>query len=100
MIDAYPVASVPGSYCWSFYIFAMKTSNYNPSPLEVRFAMVLANMKEELNQQLDGFEIYRIENNLNVDNPTVQFLLADQDGDKHQIVLKVIQRPDEGVSNG
>jgi hypothetical protein len=78
----------------------MKTSNYNPSPLEVRFALILTGLKEELNRQLDGFEIYRIDNNIQVDNPTVQFLVADQDGDKHEIVLKVIQRPDEGVNNG
>ena len=78
----------------------MKTSNYNPSPLEVRFATILKDMKDELNHQLDGFEIYRIENNINEDNPTVQFHLADKDGDRHQIILKVIQRPDEGVANG
>ncbi len=78
----------------------MKTANYNPSPLEVRFATILSGMKHELNRQLDGFEIYRIENNINEDNPTVEFLLADTDGDKHQIVIKVIQRPDNGAVNG
>jgi hypothetical protein len=78
----------------------MKTSNYNPSPLEVRFATILSGLMEEMNRQLDGFEIYRVEHNINVDNPTVQFLIADKDGDKHQVVLKIIQRPDDGVGNG
>ena len=78
----------------------MKTANYNPSPLEVRFATILSGLKDVMNNQLDGFEIYRVENNINEDNPTVQFLIADRDGDKHQVIIKVIQRPDENAGNG
>ena len=72
----------------------MKTSDYNPSPLEIRFANTLRELKDEINNKMDGFRIFKIEDDLKKDNPTVHFSLEDKDGDLHQLVVKVIQRPD------
>lgn len=73
----------------------MITQNYNPSPIEVRFVEVLCELKEEINKKLMDFDVYKIENNTKLDNPTIDFFLKDKDGDEHDIVLKVIQKPDE-----
>jgi hypothetical protein len=72
----------------------MITKDYNPSPLEVRFVQVLSELKDEINGKLSNFDLYKIENNTELDNPTIEFFLKDRDGDKHEIVLKVIQKPD------
>lgn len=72
----------------------MITQDYNPSPIEVRFVEVLSDLKEEINKKLANFDVYKIENNTTLDNPTIEFFLKDQDGDEHDIVLKVIQKPD------
>jgi len=74
----------------------MITQNYNPSPIEVRFVEVLCELKEEINKKLVNFDVYKIENNTQLDNPTIDFFLKDRDGDEHEIILKVIQKPDEG----
>jgi hypothetical protein len=72
----------------------MKTSDYNPSPLEIRFASILKDLREEISAKMDGLRIYKVEDDLKQDNPTVQFHLEDGDGDLHHIVIKIIQRPD------
>lgn len=73
----------------------MITKNYNPSPIEVRFVEVLCELKDEINKKLENLDVYNIENNTKLDNPTIDFFLKDKDGDEHEIVLKVIQKPDE-----
>lgn len=79
----------------NFLIFSlMITLDYNPSPIEVSFVEVLCDLKEEINKKLTGFDVYKIENNTQLDNPTIDFYLRDRDGDKHEIVLRVIQKPD------
>ena len=40
----------------------MITTDYNPSPLEVRFVEVLSEMKGEINKRLGIYEITKIEN--------------------------------------
>jgi hypothetical protein len=72
----------------------MITQDYNPSPLEVRFVQVLSELKDEINSKLSNFDVYKIEHNTQLDNPTIEFFLKDPDGDEHEIILKVIQRPD------
>ena len=72
----------------------MITQNYNPSPIEVKFVQVLSELKDEISSKLANFEVYKIENNTQLDNPTIEFFLKDKDGDEHEIVLKVIQKPD------
>jgi len=72
----------------------MITKDYNPSPLEVRFVEVLCEMKEEINKRLINFDVVKIDNNTQLDNPTIDFIIKDKDGDQHEIILKVIQKPD------
>jgi len=73
----------------------MKTSNYNPSVLEVRFTQILREMQEEINARMDGLKIYRVEDHPERDNPDLHFHIEDSDGDRHVLVLKVIQKPDQ-----
>ena len=72
----------------------MKTQDYNPSPLEVRFVNALCELQEEINKKLVNFSVYKIESNKLIDNPTIDFYLKDTDGDEHEVILKIIQKPD------
>lgn len=73
----------------------MKTSTYNPSPLEVDFANALYILQRDLEKHLQGNQITKVETFLKRDNPMVKFNLVDKDGDPHEIVLRVIQIPDK-----
>ncbi len=73
----------------------MKTTSYNPSPLEVDLAKGLCELQSQLEQHLDGNKIETIENKIQQDNPMVVLKTQDQDGDPHEIVIKIIQRPDQ-----
>ena len=74
--------------------FTMITKEYNPSPLEVRFAEILCELKDEINKKLEIFDVFRIESNTEIDNPTIDFFIRDNDGDEHEVVLKIIQKPE------
>jgi hypothetical protein len=73
----------------------MKTSTYNPSPIEVDFANALYILQKDLEKHLQGNQITKVETFLKRDNPMVKFNLVDKDGDPHEIVLRVIQIPDK-----
>jgi len=73
----------------------MKTSTYNPSPLEVDFANALFILQKELEKHLQDNQIVNVETQLNRDNPSVKFSLLDKEGDPHEVVLRVIQIPDK-----
>jgi len=73
----------------------MKTSSYNPSPLEVDFANALHILQNEIEKHLQGNKIVHVDSNLVRDNPMVKFNLVDKDGDPHEIVLRIIQVPDK-----
>jgi hypothetical protein len=73
----------------------MKTTSYNPSPLEVDFANALVILQKEIQQHLQANKIEKVESNLQRDNPTVKFNLVDKDGDPHELVIRVIQIPDK-----
>jgi hypothetical protein len=73
----------------------MKTSSYNPSPLEVDFANALQILKEDIEKHLLDNHITSVENHLRKDNPMVKFSLVDKDGDPHEIVIRIIQIPDK-----
>lgn len=73
----------------------MKTSTYNPSPLEVDFANALFILQEQIQKHLHDNEVINVESNINQDNPTVKFSLLDKDGDPHEIVVRIIQIPDK-----
>ena len=72
----------------------MITKNYNPSPLEVKFIEILADLRSNIDGKLDGFSITDVKFNKDLDNPVIEFFLEDSDGDVHDVVLKVIQKPD------
>ncbi len=73
----------------------MKTSTYNPSPLEVDFANALFILQEQIQKHLHDNEVINVESDINQDNPTVKFSLLDKDGDPHEIVIRIIQIPDK-----
>jgi len=73
----------------------MKTTSYNPSRLEVDLANGLCQLQSELEKYLDGNKIGEIENRIEQDNPMVILKTQDSDGDPHEIVIKIIQRPDQ-----
>jgi hypothetical protein len=73
----------------------MKTTTYNPSPLEVDFANALYILQQELEKHLQGNQITKVETHLKRDNPMVRFNLVDKDGDPHEIVVRIIQIPDK-----
>jgi len=73
----------------------MKTKAYNPSPLEVEFVQVIESLKKNINKQLGNSEIVSFEHQLELDNPILKANVIDDDGDKHILILRVIQKPDE-----
>ena len=75
----------------------MKTTSYNPSPLEVEFASSIEKNKEGLSNSLVDRSITRIEQIIDADNPTIKVFVQDDDGDKHLLILKLIQKPDGDI---
>ena len=75
----------------------MKTKTYNPSPLEVEFVNVIESLKHKINEKLENSEIESFEHKLDIDNPLLKATVVDKDGDKHTLILKVIQKPDETI---
>lgn len=73
----------------------MKTSAYNPSPLEVDFATALYQLQKEIEKNLKDNRVVHVESNIKRDNPMVKFSLIDKDGDPHEVVVRIIQIPDK-----
>ncbi|MDN5211538.1 hypothetical protein QQ020_05735 [Fulvivirgaceae bacterium BMA12] len=73
----------------------MKTVSYNPSSLELEFANAILTLQEEINKNINSNQIVKIEKNGEEDNPSLVFFLEDHDGDKHEVVMRVIQRVDK-----
>jgi hypothetical protein len=73
----------------------MKTSTYNPSPLEVDFANALQILRKDIEKHLQDNEVIHVETNIGKDNPMIRFNLLDKDGDPHEIVIRIIQIPDK-----
>lgn len=73
----------------------MKTSAYNPSPLETDFANALLVLQKELEKNLHDNQIIHVESQIRRDNPMVKFSLLDKDGDPHEVVVRIIQIPDK-----
>lgn len=72
----------------------MKTTTYNPSPLEINFANAIEELKDQIESKLKNHTIVKIDKNNNVDNPLLRISLEDSDGDKHMVIIKIIQKPD------
>ncbi|PRY11925.1 hypothetical protein CLV24_10950 [Pontibacter ummariensis] len=76
----------------------MRTTYYNPSKLEVSFAKAFKALTPQLETELDeGEEVIEIESVHDADNPLVIFKLKDKEGDIHEVVVQIIQRPDHIV---
>ena len=75
-------------------LIEMKTESYNPSKLEVELANVLIKIKNEIESGLSDNTVESISANIKLDNPQVHIKTRDSDGDPHEIVLRIIQRPD------
>lgn len=73
----------------------MKTTIYNPSPLEIEIANALVSAQKEIEKHLKDKTISQTSADLDQDNPTVKFNLVDKDGDHHEIVVKIVQIPDK-----
>ncbi len=73
----------------------MKTLSYNPSVLEVQFTQAILNLQNQLEDHIPDCKIVDVENKINADNPMLLFKVVDKDGDKHDLVIKIIQRPDK-----
>ena len=76
----------------------MKTSTYNPSPLEVDFANALFILQEQIQKHLHDNEVINVESNLKQDNPTVKFKLLDKDGDPHEIIIRITSQQNFSVT--
>lgn len=74
----------------------MKTVNYNPSVLEVKLAKAIMSTAKQLQAQLGGdIRIVDCVEHYQIDNPMITLHLEDEDGDEHELVIKIIQRPDK-----
>lgn len=72
----------------------MKTTAYNPSQLEVEFAYAIEQLRDQIEAHLTSSKIVHIEDRIKEDNPLLIVEVEDSDEDKHEIVIKIIQRPD------
>jgi hypothetical protein len=75
----------------------MKTIHYNPSLIEIEFAKIVADLREEMQKKSAVNTIVDIVNNSTKDNPNLVLKLQDKDGDKHELIIQFIQRPDDQV---
>jgi hypothetical protein len=73
----------------------MKTTVYNPSPIETEIANGLLSLQIEIEKQLKNKTITSISADTLQDNPSVKINLLDNDGDHHEVILKVVQIPDK-----
>ncbi|HET8859236.1 hypothetical protein [Marivirga sp.] len=73
----------------------MITQQYNPSKIEVELAKAIKELAPEIEAKLSQFKITEIEDKIKADNPMVKIKLTDNDNDKHEVVLKIIQKPDQ-----
>lgn len=73
----------------------MKTQQYNPSQLEVELAKAIKDLAPEIEAKLSQNKIIHIEDKIKADNPMVKIRLQDADNDQHDVVLKIIQKPDQ-----
>jgi hypothetical protein len=73
----------------------MKTTSYNPSNLEIEIANALTNLNGELQKHLNDKKIDVIVADTKQDNPSVKISITDNDGDVHEVVLKIVQLPDK-----
>ncbi len=76
----------------------MITKNYNPSPLEVEITNIIFDLKSEIDSRLSDSEIVEIIKDVNLDNPDLIIKTKDKDGDRHEFMLRIIQKPDSRIN--
>ncbi len=72
----------------------MKTKVYNPSELEVNLLEIIEQLSPEIDKALNGNKITGIKTFKNEDNPYLLLTIEDEDKDIHEVVIKMIQKPD------
>lgn len=75
----------------------MRTTYYNPSKLEVKFAKALEDLTPTWKKLDEGERVIGIASDHEADNPMVTYKLEDNEGDLHEVVVQIIQRPDHIV---
>ncbi|MBC5773263.1 hypothetical protein H8S95_04235 [Pontibacter sp. KCTC 32443] len=75
----------------------MRTLHYNPSTLEVDFAKAFHELSPQLENKINKAQVIEIKADHTMDNPQLTFRLKDNEGDMHEIVVQIIQRPDNMV---
>ncbi|MBB6610100.1 hypothetical protein H7F15_03535 [Pontibacter sp. Tf4] len=75
----------------------MRTENYNPSSLEVDFAKAFHDLSPQIEHKIGRGQVIAIKSEHNIDNPQLTFRIQDNEGDLHEVVVKIIQRPDNFV---
>jgi hypothetical protein len=73
----------------------MKTTSYNPSPLEIEWANALSKIPSEIEKHLSGNRIVQAICDLTQDNPAVKIQLVDPEGDHPDVVVRIVQLPDK-----
>jgi len=58
-------------------------------------AYALTELKQQMQKFLTHNKVVSIENHIKEDNPMLLVHLKDKDGDPHEVVIKIIQRPDK-----
>jgi len=75
----------------------MKTRHYNPSTLEVEFAKAFHELSPQLEKKIKQTQVVDVKADHTLDNPQLTYRLKDKEGDLHEIVVQIIQRPDNTV---
>lgn len=71
----------------------MKTPSYNPSPFEIKATEALEQLQLQIASSM-GMKLVSSAKNAQRDNPEIVLVLEDADGDAHEMVFAIIQRPD------
>lgn len=73
----------------------MKTTVYNPSIIETEIATAMVSLQKEIEKHLKDKRISQAIADTSQDNPSVKFSIVDNDGDHHEVVVKIVQIPDQ-----
>ena len=72
----------------------MKTTHFNPSPLESELANAIEKVKGEIEKHITDNKIIEVRVNDLADNPSIKMTTEDKDGDQHMFTLRIIQKPE------
>ncbi len=75
----------------------MITTSYNPSNLEIELGEILQELRPQIEERLKDNVIEGLTLTKEKDNPDLILKLVDVDGDKHEVVIKLIQRADQNL---